>query len=111
MQSTVGVRCISGFRLVSTRHAGSPTAAKKVSAMAARAALVMSDASGGMRKVRKIRSPAAGKKGNGPGIGAFSVAYIAGEIEGAKGPIVGRLKALEGAIAAARYFIQDFLAE
>jgi len=49
--------------------------------------------------------------GSAKGIGAFSVAYIASEIELAKGPVVGRLKALEAAADAARYFIVDFLAE
>ena len=49
--------------------------------------------------------------GSARGIGAFSVAYIASEIELAKGPVVGRLRALEAAADAARYFIVDFLAE
>ena len=43
------------------------------------------------------------------GVGAFSVAAIASEIERAKGPVVGRLKALEAAAEAARHFIADFL--
>jgi len=49
--------------------------------------------------------------GSARGVGAFSVAYIASEIELAKGPVTGRLKALEAAADAARYFIIDFLAE
>lgn len=43
------------------------------------------------------------------GVGAFSVAAIASEIERARGPVVGRLKALEAAAKAARHFIADFL--
>ena len=46
--------------------------------------------------------------GSARGIGAFSVAYIAREIELAQGPVVGRLKALEAAVDAARYFIRDY---
>ena len=49
--------------------------------------------------------------GSARGVGAFSVAYIAAEIELSRGPIVGRLKALEAAIAATHGFIRDFLAE
>jgi len=49
--------------------------------------------------------------GSARGVGAFSVAYIAAEIELSRGPIAGRLKALEAAIAAAHGFIRDFLAE
>jgi hypothetical protein len=49
--------------------------------------------------------------GSARGVGAFSVAYIAAEIELSRGPIVGRLKALEAAVGAAEGFITDFLAE
>lgn len=49
--------------------------------------------------------------GSARGIGAFSVAYIASEIELARGPVTGRLKALEAATAAARHFIADFLSD
>ncbi|MBZ0228252.1 MAG: Hpt domain-containing protein [Bauldia sp.] len=49
--------------------------------------------------------------GSARGIGAFSVAYIASEIELARGPVTGRLEALEAAAAAARDFIADFLAD
>jgi hypothetical protein len=49
--------------------------------------------------------------GSARGIGAFSVAYIASEIELARGPVTGRLLALERASEAARFFIADFLAE
>jgi hypothetical protein len=49
--------------------------------------------------------------GSARGVGAFSVAYIAAEIELSRGPIVGRLKALEAAVDAAHGFIRDFLAE
>ncbi|MBN8994676.1 MAG: Hpt domain-containing protein [Rhizobiales bacterium] len=49
--------------------------------------------------------------GSARGVGAFSVAYIAAEIELSRGPIVGRLKALDAAIVAAQGFIRDFLAE
>lgn len=49
--------------------------------------------------------------GSAKGIGAFAIATIASEIENAKGPVVGRLKALEQAAAAARVFIKDFLTE
>jgi HPt (histidine-containing phosphotransfer) domain-containing protein len=38
-------------------------------------------------------------------VGAFSVAYIASEIELSEGPVTGRLKALEAAAEAARDFI------
>jgi HPt (histidine-containing phosphotransfer) domain-containing protein len=61
--------------------------------------------------VAERRETAHSLVGSAKGIGAFSIAYIAGEIEGARGPVVGRLKALEAAAAAARFFIQDFLAE
>jgi HPt (histidine-containing phosphotransfer) domain-containing protein len=43
------------------------------------------------------------------GVGAFSVAAIASEIERAQGPVVGRLKALDAAAEAVRHFIADFL--
>jgi len=49
--------------------------------------------------------------GSARGVGAFSVAYIAAEIELSRGPIVGRLKALDAAILAAQGFIGDFLAD
>jgi hypothetical protein len=49
--------------------------------------------------------------GSARGVGAFSVAYIAAEIELSRGPIVGRLKALDAAVLAAESFIRDFLAE
>jgi HPt (histidine-containing phosphotransfer) domain-containing protein len=48
--------------------------------------------------------------GSAKGIGAFTVASIAAEIESAKGPVNGRLKALEAAAAAAAVFIEDYLA-
>jgi len=48
--------------------------------------------------------------GSSKGIGAFAMAAIAAEIESAKGPVDGRLKALTGAAAAARAFIEAFLA-
>jgi HPt (histidine-containing phosphotransfer) domain-containing protein len=48
--------------------------------------------------------------GSARGIGAFSVAYIASEIELAKGPVLGRIRALEAATDAARFFIVDLLA-
>ena len=57
------------------------------------------------------RQIAHGLVGSARGVGAFSVAYIASEIELAKGPVVGRMRALEAAADAARYFIIDFLAE
>ncbi len=49
--------------------------------------------------------------GSARGVGAFSVAYIASEIELARGPVTGRLIALDRATEAARFFIADFLAE
>jgi HPt (histidine-containing phosphotransfer) domain-containing protein len=49
--------------------------------------------------------------GSARGIGAFSVAYVAREIELAQGPVVGRLKALDAAVDAARYFIGQYLAD
>jgi HPt (histidine-containing phosphotransfer) domain-containing protein len=49
--------------------------------------------------------------GSARGVGAFRVAYIASEIELSQGPVVGRLRALEAAAGAARYFIADFLAD
>jgi HPt (histidine-containing phosphotransfer) domain-containing protein len=49
--------------------------------------------------------------GSARGVGAFSVAYIAAEIELSRGPIVGRMKALEAAISAVQGFIRDFLAD
>jgi HPt (histidine-containing phosphotransfer) domain-containing protein len=61
--------------------------------------------------VAERREAAHSLVGSARGIGAFAIATIAGEIEGAKGPVVGRLKALEAAAAAARSFIQDYLAE
>ena len=61
--------------------------------------------------VEERRETAHSLVGSAKGIGAFSIAAIAGEIEAARGPVVGRLKALEAAAAAARFFIQDFLAE
>lgn len=45
------------------------------------------------------------------GVGAFSVAYIASEIELAKGPVTGRLIALDRAFASARFVIADLLRE
>ena len=45
------------------------------------------------------------------GVGAFSVAYIAGEIELAKAPVTGRLIALDRAVAAASFVIADMLRE
>lgn len=45
------------------------------------------------------------------GVGAFSVAYIASEIELARGPVNGRLRTLEVAAEAARRFIEDYLAD
>ena len=45
------------------------------------------------------------------GVGAFSVATIAREIELSQGPVEGRLKALDRAVQSARDFIADFLAE
>ena len=45
------------------------------------------------------------------GIGAFSIAYIAGEIELARGPVAGRLIALERAAEQARFVITDLLTE
>jgi HPt (histidine-containing phosphotransfer) domain-containing protein len=45
------------------------------------------------------------------GIGAFSVAYIASEIELAKAPVTGRLVALDRALDAARFVIADLLQE
>jgi len=44
-------------------------------------------------------------------VGAFSIAYIAGEIELAKGPVTGRLVALERAAEQARFAITDALTE
>jgi HPt (histidine-containing phosphotransfer) domain-containing protein len=49
--------------------------------------------------------------GSARGVGAFSVAYIASEIELAKAPVTGRLIALDHAIEAARFVIADLLAE
>jgi len=48
--------------------------------------------------------------GSAKGIGAFIIASIADEIEKAKGPVNGRVKALEAAAAATRIFIEDYLA-
>jgi HPt (histidine-containing phosphotransfer) domain-containing protein len=61
--------------------------------------------------VAERREAAHSLVGSARGIGAFSIATIAGEIEAARGPVVGRMKALEAAAAAARTFIRDFLAE
>ena len=44
-------------------------------------------------------------------VGAFSIAHIAGEIELAKGPVTGRLVALERAAKQARFAITDALTE
>lgn len=49
--------------------------------------------------------------GSARGVGAFSIAYIASEIELARGPVTGRLIALDRAAEAARAFILDFLSE
>ena len=48
--------------------------------------------------------------GSSKGIGAFALATIAAEIEAARGPVDGRLQALMTAAAAARAFIEAFLA-
>ena len=48
--------------------------------------------------------------GSSRGIGAFALAAIAAEIEAARGPVDGRIKALTAAAAAARGFIEAFLA-
>ena len=61
--------------------------------------------------VEERRETAHSLVGSAKGIGAFAMAAIASEIEGARGPVVGRMKALEAAAEAARFFIQDFLAE
>lgn len=45
------------------------------------------------------------------GVGAFSLAHVAGEIELAKGPITGRLVALERAAGEVRFFIAGILKE
>ena len=45
------------------------------------------------------------------GVGASSVAYIASEIALAKGPVTGRLIALDRALGAARFVIADLLRE
>jgi len=57
------------------------------------------------------REAAHGIVGSARGVGAFSVAYVASEIELAKGPIEGRLRALFAAVESARFFIMDFLAD
>lgn len=49
--------------------------------------------------------------GSARGVGAFPVAEIAREIEIADAAVAGRLSALDRAIAAARRFIADHLAE
>ena len=49
--------------------------------------------------------------GSARGVGANSIAYIAGEIELAKGPITGRLLALERAADEARFAITGLLTE
>lgn len=59
--------------------------------------------------VEERRQAAHSLVGSARGIGAFSVGYIAAEIELAKGPVTGRLKALEAAADAARFFIDDLL--
>jgi HPt (histidine-containing phosphotransfer) domain-containing protein len=61
--------------------------------------------------VAERREAAHSLLGSAKGIGAFPVAEIAREIEAARGPVVGRLRALEQAAAAARLFIRDFIAE
>lgn len=45
------------------------------------------------------------------GVGAFSIAYIASEIELSKGPVAGRLVALDRAVEQARFVITDLLTE
>ena len=47
--------------------------------------------------------------GSARGVGAFSVAYIASEIELAKAPVTGRLIALDRAVAAAGVVIAGLL--
>jgi hypothetical protein len=49
--------------------------------------------------------------GSARGVGAFSVAYVASEIELAKAPVTGRLIALDRAVAAARVVIAGLLRE
>jgi HPt (histidine-containing phosphotransfer) domain-containing protein len=49
--------------------------------------------------------------GSARNVGAFSIAYIAGEIELSKGPVAGRLVALERAAEQARFAIADVLTE
>jgi HPt (histidine-containing phosphotransfer) domain-containing protein len=49
--------------------------------------------------------------GSARGVGAFSVAYIASEIELARAPVTGRLIALDRAVAAARVAIAGLLRE
>jgi HPt (histidine-containing phosphotransfer) domain-containing protein len=61
--------------------------------------------------VAERREAAHSLLGSARGIGAVSVAYIAAEIEMAKGPVTGRMKALEAANEAARGFILDLLAD
>jgi len=61
--------------------------------------------------IEERRETAHSLVGSAKGIGAFAIAAIAGEIEATRGPVVGRLKALEAAAQAARFFIQDFLAD
>lgn len=65
----------------------------------------------GAESVDERREAAHSLVGSARAIGAFSVAYIASEIELSRGPVVGRLRALDAAMDAARYFIVDFLAE
>jgi HPt (histidine-containing phosphotransfer) domain-containing protein len=49
--------------------------------------------------------------GSARGIGAFTVGYIANEIELAQGPVEGRIKALDAALQVAHFFISDYLAD
>jgi hypothetical protein len=49
--------------------------------------------------------------GSARGVGAFSVAYVASEIDLAQAPVTGRLIALDRAVAAARLVIADLLRE
>lgn len=49
--------------------------------------------------------------GSARGVGAFSVAYIASEIELAQAPVTGRLIALDRAVAAVRLVIAGLLRE
>ncbi len=49
--------------------------------------------------------------GSARGVGAFSVAHVAAEIERSKGPVAGRLLALDRAVEEARLAIADLLDE